>query len=534
MDWLFWLELIARSSALLLSAEAIRRWSRSQPAAFRHKLLLWVVLLLGLLPVLFVVLPAIHVPAWTYPRHDRTATVIAREVAATPLESSAQHHTNWAFLIWLAGVLTTSAPILVGAVSVARIARRAKPLSAASPLSPAEILVSDEVSAPITCGLWRSRILLPAAARTWSSTRLQAVLSHELAHIRRHDVAAQIGAHLVAALWWFQPLAWLLRRHLRAESELACDAEALRSGLRPSAYAAELLAVARALRRQTHLISSCGISMAHGSDLEQRVRLILKPGSVRVSLPNRIIPAVLLGTIAVAASALTLSSSQSFSEQGGSTMKRTLMSGLLTSVGLSAATVTGAVHDPSGSAIANATVEVVNPDTGSKQETVTDSEGKFSLSGASAGQYILKIEKPGFAPILREFDLKAESNMDRQLTMSTETGSAGPEDLVTNSETSSKPVSVGGEFAQSKLIKRVQPVYPSAAKSAGTQGVVQIKTTISKDGVPVDLQIISSPSSDLAESALEAVRQWRYRPTLLNGDPVGITTTVIVHYTLGP
>jgi TonB family protein len=215
-------------------------------------------------------------------------------------------------------------------------------------------------------------------------------------------------------------------------------------------------------------------------------------------------------------------------------MKRTLMSGLLTSVGLSAATLTGTVHDPSGNAVASATVTVQNPDTGSKQETATDADGKFSLSGAASGQYILKVEKPGFATVLREFDLGGNSSMDRQLTMSPEGSQQSAADLVTDNDNPAKVVAIGGRVAQSNLTERIQPTYPTAAKAAGTQGTVQIKATISKDGIPVDLQVVSSPSSDLSESALESVRQWRYRPTLLNGAPVEVTTTVIVNYTLAP
>jgi TonB family protein len=61
---------------------------------------------------------------------------------------------------------------------------------------------------------------------------------------------------------------------------------------------------------------------------------------------------------------------------------------------------------------------------------------------------------------------------------------------------------------------------------------VELEATISKDGVPVELRVLRSPSDDLSESSLEAVRQWRYRPTLLNGQPVEIVTDVIVNYTL--
>ena len=55
---------------------------------------------------------------------------------------------------------------------------------------------------------------------------------------------------------------------------------------------------------------------------------------------------------------------------------------------------------------------------------------------------------------------------------------------------------------------------------------------ISKEGVPQELRVISAPSDELAQSSLEAVGDWRYRPTLLNGEPVAVVTDVIVNYTL--
>ena len=93
---------------------------------------------------------------------------------------------------------------------------------------------------------------------------------------------------------------------------------------------------------------------------------------------------------------------------------------------------------------------------------------------------------------------------------------------------------IGGVEQQSKLITKVQPVYPAPAKAAGTQGTVVLDTVISTDGVPEEISVVASPSDDLTQSALEAVRQWRYRPTLLNGNPVEVTTEVRVSYTLAP
>jgi TonB family protein len=529
--WPFWAELLIRSSVLLLAAHALRSSLRAHSAALRHRVLLAGLLLLGFLPVLAIILPEIPIAIWN-PRQHESAAITVQEIAASPLPDAAPHRIDWLILIWATGVLAALSPIAAGAISVRRVVRRARPFECAA--SGADVLISDEIAAPITCGFLHPRVVLPTSAREWSRNRLKAVLAHEFAHIRRRDVPVQLAVHAISALWWFQPLVWILRRTLRSDSELACDAEVLRTGLRPSIYAAELLEVARSLGAPNQALSSCGIDMAAGSNLQHRVEMILQYRAPATPFFRKIALAAALLAVSIGASAITPNAGTGFFEQGGSTMKRTLISGLLTSVGLTAATISGTVHDPSGTAVADAAVTVLNPDTGARQNVVTDSEGKFSVSGDGAGQYILKIQKQGFTPVLREFDLKAESNMSRELTMPLEGSSSQAVDLVTDTSDSTKPLNVGGRVAESNLISRVQPVYPAAAKATATQGTVQIRATISKDGVPVDLQVISSPSSDLAESALQAVRQWRYRPTLLNGEPVEITTLVIVTYTLVP
>lgn len=210
-------------------------------------------------------------------------------------------------------------------------------------------------------------------------------------------------------------------------------------------------------------------------------------------------------------------------------MKRTLISGLLISAGLTAATIGGSVFDPNGAAVSNAQVAIDNPDTGFKQEATTSPDGKFSFESLSAGSYILHIQKPGFASLYRLFNVQNDSQVQRGLTLGTPATSAKPD-----SSSSNEPplVRIGGQLEEANLITKVQPVYPAAAKSAHVQGTVELDVAISKDGVPEDIKVISSPSDDLTQSALESVRQWRYRPTLLNGQPVAIVTDVLIHYTL--
>ena len=81
------------------------------------------------------------------------------------------------------------------------------------------------------------------------------------------------------------------------------------------------------------------------------------------------------------------------------------------------------------------------------------------------------------------------------------------------------------------LIKKVQPTYPPLARQARIQGQVVLHAEISKEGTIQNLQLISGHAM-LAPAAIEAVRQWRYKPYLLNGEPVAVETEVIVNFSL--
>jgi TonB family protein len=81
------------------------------------------------------------------------------------------------------------------------------------------------------------------------------------------------------------------------------------------------------------------------------------------------------------------------------------------------------------------------------------------------------------------------------------------------------------------LLHKVQPVYPPEARRAGIQGQVLLRAKISKEGRIADLQLISGPK-ELAQAAIGAVEQWRYRPCLLMGNPVEVDTEILVNFTL--
>jgi protein TonB len=93
-------------------------------------------------------------------------------------------------------------------------------------------------------------------------------------------------------------------------------------------------------------------------------------------------------------------------------------------------------------------------------------------------------------------------------------------------------ITIGGNVQQAKAIERTQPQYPAIAKAAHVQGTVVLHAIIAKDGTVQQLQLMSGPPL-LVNAAMEAVRSWRYQPTLLNGEPVEVDTTIQVVFSLG-
>jgi protein TonB len=94
-----------------------------------------------------------------------------------------------------------------------------------------------------------------------------------------------------------------------------------------------------------------------------------------------------------------------------------------------------------------------------------------------------------------------------------------------------KRITIGGNVQSAKLVRQPKPVYPPLAKQARISGTVKLAAIISKDGTIQDLKVISGHPL-LIPSALEAVKQWVYQPTLLNGEPVEVSTQIDVNFTL--
>jgi beta-lactamase regulating signal transducer with metallopeptidase domain len=138
---------------------------------------------------------------------------------------------------------------------------------------------------PMTIGIRRAAIVLPALADGWSDEVRRVVLLHELAHVARRDCLTQAGAALACALYWIHPGSWWLARRLRVDRELACDDVVLSTGISAPEYGRHLLDVAYRLGGEAPPALAAGMSRASG--LETRLFALLDGSRKRAALTSR-------------------------------------------------------------------------------------------------------------------------------------------------------------------------------------------------------------------------------------------------------
>ena len=227
------------------------------------------------------------------------------EVSSSPLLSGL----SIIFLIWAVVVLAIAASLGYAATMVRRIVNRSRPLDSEDWLTPLwevsdrlsldeppRLLRSEDAKMPFACGVFNPTIVLPAECDNWSLDRRRAVLLHELAHVRRHDLVGHTLGRLACAVYWFHPLVWTAAKQLRSESERACDDLALACGARATDYAEHLLDIVTSVRRDA--TPSVALAMARRKEFEGRMLAILDPELRHVS-PSRKQSAALIGSLAL-------------------------------------------------------------------------------------------------------------------------------------------------------------------------------------------------------------------------------------------
>jgi len=204
-------------------------------------------------------------------------------------------------------------------------------------------------------------------------------------------------------------------------------------------------------------------------------------------------------------------------------------------------TVSGTVEDPSGGRLTNAVVSLIGRAGGFDGTVATDENGRFLIDHVPPGSYRLVVRYPNFE--------RAEATVkvpgaEKEVHVNVITS---PSNVVESAIVTAKGpgggarkpaatvparVHMGGELAQAKAIYRPQPQYPDSASSKGIEGTVVLEAVISTEGVPLSVNVLRSPDPGLTDSAVAAVKQWRFEPTKLNGVPVEVVTDITVRFTL--
>ncbi len=490
--------LTIKVSAILLLALAAAASLRTRSASARHWVLAVGVVSAGAAPAFHFlpVLPLVEVaPA--------DAGALGPAVASVAVTAVANHDDvgRLAVTIWLAGVVVSALVLLVGMArlrwlraSSDRVTdgpwhRLCSDLAQACGLKrDVDLLLGPRPGLVATWGWRRPAVVLPESASGWSAERMRIVLLHELAHARRGDWVVQMAAEGLRCVWWFNPLAWAVRAQLRRESEHAADDFVLARDVPAAACATHLVELARDVRkhRRTWLPAP---AMARPSHLERRLSAMLNPHRNRRPMTRL----ARLGSLgALAAAAIFVASLQVADAVGQEPQV-----------------------EPAGAAEAA---------TAPGDESIEE-----SLAAVAASQEEAATEVERAARHLEE--------MIAHLAAVQESLQAMLADLRTRSDDPARsvagdaPIRIGEGVAPPRKIHDVHPTYPSGAREAGIEGVVMLDATIGPEGEVTDIEVLRSVP-ELDQAAIDAVEQWRWEPTLVDGEPVSILMTVTVNFTL--
>jgi TonB family protein len=509
----------------------------------------------------------------------------------------------------------------------------------------ADLRLSEDVNSPVTFGYRRPVVLLPAHFRDLDPLMQDAILYHEILHVRRGDWLFTIAEELVRSVFWFHPAVWWLLGEIGLAREQAVDQEVVELTRSRDGYLDALLAIAGATPQLDLAPAPLFLRKRH---LKQRVVSILK--EVRMSKTRRI-SALTAGVCFLAAACWFVTATLPLSAQpqtvvdaagvtvdlggnnvlhragvsypiaalrdhvqgvvtveasldssgnvvdarvisGPQELRRTALQSVLQwHFAMDNATLTRRVNinftmpatpaAPAGGVVGGVVGGVPGGVVGGVIGSVPMSRtevnimapapmrapGPVSLVGKTLSAYVVNgLSEQSRKDLLarmpvREGETLAEDSFDRiskavrdfdeHLSIGRGLKSNGDINVMISAPGATmgmsisapafpppstdpnapKRVTIGGNVQQAKLTYQPRPEYPALAKQARISGVVHLQALIGVDGSVKALSLISGHPL-LVQASMEAVQQWKYQTTLLNGDPVEVVTQIDVNFTL--
>lgn len=203
------------------------------------------------------------------------------------------------------------------------------------------------------------------------------------------------------------------------------------------------------------------------------------------------------------------------------------------------AALSGIVYDPTGAVLPSVEL-ALEDDRQNNWTATTDASGRFEFAPVQPGTYTIKAKLPGFKPLSESLTLQSPPDWTRAVTL--QVGDLRETITVRESRPKAErrpppagatPVRVGGNIKPPMKLHHVSPVYPASMREAGIAGTVPLEARIDRSGNVASLRVLSAQvHPDLARAAMAAVEQWRFSPTLLNGQPVDVVMTVSIEFQL--
>jgi protein TonB len=431
---------------------------------------------------------------------------------------------------------------------------------------------------PVTFGFRRPVVMLPDSLRAQPEPIQRAVLAHELWHVKRRDWIWTVVEEAVRAIFWFHPAMWILLSRIQSTREEVVDElTVLATGSRRSyvdallAYAdASPIFAATAFARRRHLVHrmvliskeavmsarrvvACGAALTAvvvstswyaaqafplAQDRSASLGLGSKPGPVEQRakaitpenpIPRRttFVPADYPAEAEAIGASGTITVRVVLDESGR--VAETRVAGL--SLGFYNNKVSLSSHGPAFENIDRSMQATFCCTPDGRRESFGVFRGAMEALGASAirsvtqWSYAAPVDGPIAFSVYVPFGAASAPPPPPPPPPGPGGGVALGDNMVDGA------IRIGGNMKAPMKIRNVNPVYPPAAQDSKVQGVVIIETRIEPDGRVGDARVLKSiPMLD--EAALEAVRQWEFAPTLLNGQPVPVIMTVTVNFTL--
>ena len=407
------------------------------------------------------------------------------------------HALPWILLAWFAGVILFVCRLNVGLL----VARRMR--SAGTTAAPVELqqifealrrrlgveravrlMHSALVQAPTVIGWLRPVVLIPASCLTGLSTmQIEAVLAHELAHIRRHDYLVSVLQSVIETLLFYHPAVWWVSKQVRRERECCCDEMAVAVGGDRLAYARALSLLEE--RRSFYPEVALG---ANGGVLKMRIKRLL--GCKEDAAVSQFAAFTVLALIVALAGSYVVTVARA-------------ESGAVSHAARAASPMDLEPAAPLNTLIAAPAVREYR-----FKGPIEFAQAAAPVAPPAPLEPVLNAPPPPPPPI--------EPTVPPPAVLAAPGG----------------PARISAAVVAGMALSKPDPVYPAEAKAAHVQGAVILHAIISKQGAIEKLEVISG-NGMLVNSARDAVSQWTYKPYLLNGQPVEVETSITVNYTFG-